>query len=91
MVEVVVRLIDGDAVPVGSFANVDAAKSCARDLIRLLAGPEREWPLLGERSFDPTRSSRSISSRRRRFRSLRPRRTARWVVSGCRIALSTPI
>jgi hypothetical protein len=52
-IEVIVRLIDGDAVLVGRFGDVEDAKECAEGLVESLGGDERQWPFVGGRFLRP--------------------------------------
>jgi hypothetical protein len=50
---VVVRLVDGDAVQVGTAPNRDSALVLARSVIAEINGPAGEWPLVGNRLLRP--------------------------------------
>jgi len=50
---VVVRMVDGDAVQVGTAPNRDSALVLARSVISEIDGPAGEWPLVGNRLLRP--------------------------------------
>ena len=50
---VVVRLVDGDAVQVGTAPNRDGALTLARSVISEIDGSPGEWPLIGNRLLRP--------------------------------------
>ena len=50
---VVVRLVDGDVVHVGTAPNLDAARKLARSVVSELERPAGEWPLVGDRLVRP--------------------------------------
>jgi hypothetical protein len=50
---VVVRLVDGDTVQVGTAPNRDSAMVLARTIISEIEEPSRDWPLVGNRLIRP--------------------------------------
>ena len=50
---VVVRLVDGETVQVGTAVNRDGAMALARSVIRELEDQNGEWPLFGDRVVRP--------------------------------------
>jgi hypothetical protein len=50
---VVVRLVDGDVVQVGTAPNRDGALALARSVISEIESPTGEWPLVGNRLLRP--------------------------------------
>ena len=50
---VVVRLVDGETVQVGTAANRDGAMALARSVIRELEERSGDWPLFGDRVVRP--------------------------------------
>lgn len=51
---VVVRLVDGDRLWIGSFTEIGYAKASARDTVTYLSALDpNEWPLFGERFIRP--------------------------------------
>jgi hypothetical protein len=50
---VVVRLLDGEVVQVGTAPNRDSALVFARTLISEIEEPRGEWPLIGDRLMRP--------------------------------------
>jgi hypothetical protein len=50
---VVVRMVDGEAVQVGTAPNRDSALVLARSVIAEIDGPAGEWPLVGNRLLRP--------------------------------------
>jgi hypothetical protein len=50
---VVVRLVDGDVVQVGTAPNLDGAKMLARSVVREIERPAGEWPMVGDRLVRP--------------------------------------
>ena len=52
-VRVVVRLSDGGQVSVGTYADTDAARTAAEELIATLSDDDATWPFLGGRYLRP--------------------------------------
>jgi hypothetical protein len=52
-VHVVVRLIDGDRVLAGSYADAEEAARSAADLLGKFAQPDSAWPLVNGRYLRP--------------------------------------
>lgn len=50
---VVVRLVDGEVVQVGTAQNRDGAMVLARSVIAEIEEPSGEWPLVGDRLLRP--------------------------------------
>ena len=50
---VVVRLVDGDVVQVGTAPNRDGAMVLARSVIAEIDHPAGEWPMVGNRILRP--------------------------------------
>lgn len=50
---IVVRLVDGDVVQIGTAPTLDSARVLARTVIAELDEPSREWPLVGNRLVRP--------------------------------------
>lgn len=50
---VVVRLVDGEVVQVGTAPNPDAARALVRSVIAEIQSPSGEWPLVGDRLLRP--------------------------------------
>lgn len=50
---VVIRLRDGEVVPVGTAPNRDSAMALARTVIKEIEAPSGEWPLVGDRLLRP--------------------------------------
>lgn len=50
---VVVRLVDGEAVQIGTAPNRDSAMVLARTVIAEIEEPSGEWPLVGDRLLRP--------------------------------------
>ncbi len=50
---VVVRLVDGDVVQIGTAPTLDSARVLAQTVIAELDEPSREWPLVGNRLVRP--------------------------------------
>jgi hypothetical protein len=50
---VVVRLIDGEEVQVGTAPNLNGALALARAVIAEIDAPGGEWPLVGDRLLCP--------------------------------------
>ncbi len=50
---VVVHLVDGDVVQVGTAPSRDSALSLARSVIAEISAPSDDWPLIGNRLLRP--------------------------------------
>jgi hypothetical protein len=50
---VVVRLIDGEVVQIGTAPTLDSALVLARTVISEIEEPRGEWPIVGERLLRP--------------------------------------
>ncbi len=50
---VVVRLNDGEVVPLGTAPNRDSALALVRSVIAEIEEPRGEWPLVGDRLLRP--------------------------------------
>lgn len=50
---VVVRLVDGEVVQVGTAPNRDGALALARSVVSEIQDPSGEWPLVGNRLLRP--------------------------------------
>jgi hypothetical protein len=50
---VVIRLVDGDVVQVGTAPNHDSARVLARSVIADIESPQGAWPLVGDRLLRP--------------------------------------
>jgi hypothetical protein len=50
---IVVRLVDGELVQIGTAPNRDGALALARDAIASVEAPDGEWPLVGDRLLNP--------------------------------------
>jgi hypothetical protein len=50
---IVVRLVDGELVQIGTAPNRDGALALARDTIASVEAPDGEWPLVGDRILNP--------------------------------------
>jgi hypothetical protein len=50
---VVIRMNDGEVVPLGTAPNRDSAYALARTVIAEIEEPRGEWPLVGERLLRP--------------------------------------
>jgi hypothetical protein len=50
---VVVRLVGGQLLQVGTAPNRESAMTLARNVIREIRQPSGEWPLVNDRHLDP--------------------------------------
>jgi hypothetical protein len=50
---VVVRLVDGEILQVGTAPNLDGARALARSVVAEIEKPAGEWPQVGDRLVRP--------------------------------------